>query len=256
MFAPHIKRRALSSSERLLSFKAVLSGVEWQSLLELMERLNLNMVYASLHIREGVGLEAIVTIDYTNSPLPLHMLVDSLKRRVKVLKLFKRGFEDAASEVFPLTVNGERAVLVTSEVLKWLITGIRARFGSAGEAMQYYMGFDVGFNLGRMHMDIGRSLRLKGPIEVLEKVTAPLFACMGYGIMRVMRARLQEPYVQIGVARCFECELAPKGTRPYSQLVRGYMAGLVTALLGRQMRAYEVLCIAKGDEICVFDVYS
>ena len=74
--------------------------------------------------------------------------------------------------------------------------------------------------------------------------------------MKILKSNDTPPYTYIRVYRCFECECAPQKTnKPYSHLVRGMIAGVSTEILGMEMTAKEIKCIAMGDPYCEFEVY-
>ena len=65
------------------------------------------------------------------------------------------------------------------------------------------------------------------------------------------------PYSMKIVLRLYdsiECKIFRGSGRPVSQFIRGHISGLLTKILGKDVRAVETKCIAKGDLYCEFSV--
>lgn len=76
---------------------------------------------------------------------------------------------------------GDRAVILRKPGYDELITGMREQFGTAGEVFLYHTGYETGIKYGRSHQEIAAKLGVKDPIVILQKISVPLYASMGFG---------------------------------------------------------------------------
>jgi predicted hydrocarbon binding protein/ACT domain-containing protein len=199
----------------------------------------------------------LLFIDFTDSEVDPCSLADEVKaldpiERVEVIKPTLKGYiADTVS--FPLFTNSSRAVIMEESILRGLFLDFRTRLGSGGEAMLYHLGLEAGKRRGDY---VNRMAEEIGVQEVVEKVeiASGIFRSLGYGIIEVQELRVEPPYAYVRIHRSIECELGVGADRPFSQFLRGAIAGLFTALFNREMFAEEKLCIAAGDTHCEFEV--
>lgn len=154
------------------------------------------------------------------------------------------------SYFFPITLEGERVVIFRKPVYEALLNGIRKKFGSAGEAMLYYQGFSIGFEIYDAYVKIAKSERLEDLIEVAKAVNMTL----GWGIADKVKVDVEKGTAMLRTYLNFECELGENNGRPYSQFYRGAIAGIFTRFFGKDVKVTETRCIAKGDPYCEFVV--
>jgi predicted hydrocarbon binding protein len=153
----------------------------------------------------------------------------------------------------PLLTEGKRAIILRKPGIRGLIVGVRERFGTAGEAFLYYNGFEIGMTGGKSHLGMAAELVVKDPARVFNVVSADLFSSIGYGVMEPLKVSAEPPYALVRVRSSFECEVAPKTGKAFSQMVRGMIAGVFSALFGTRMAVEEVKCLAKRDAYCEFE---
>jgi len=148
---------------------------------------------------------------------------------------------------FPLVFGDERAVIFRKEVYKALFTGLREKFGSAGEAMLYYQGFNVGYALYGNHMSIACK-----ETECLIELAKAFCRTLGWAIIDHEKIDMKKGRAKIQVYQNFECEVGKGSEKPYSQFFRGVIAGWFQRFFGKPVEIKETKCIAKGDAYCEF----
>ena len=223
-------------------------------------RVRISYVSYSMPREYEKPISVVAFIDVTDATAPIEQLLEEARKIefVKEIKDMKPEIEGFALDLFsfPLVIDGKRAIVVREQGIRGIINGLRKRLGSAAEAIQYFLGFEAGLEYGKSHKKLGEKLGIKSPSEILSKISAPLFTPIGFGVMKILKSNDTPPYTYIRVYRCFECECAPqKINKPYSHLVRGMIAGVSTEILGMEMTAKEIKCIAMGDPYCEFEVY-
>lgn len=204
------------------------------------------------------SLVTLTFVDLTEADVPLEDLAQELNRirgvkSVKVIHPMVEGLiTDTASK--RLLVMGDRALIFRKPLYEGFAVGIRRQFGSAGEAFLYYTGYESGIKLGESYRRIAESLGVEDPIEIAQKIAAPVAMSMGFGRAELVEASLRPPQATIRMYENPECELGLYSKKPYSHFIRGIVAGILTQLFGVEMMAEETQCIAKGDPYCEFKV--
>ena len=218
---------------------------------------SLDIAYCSTRAAsEGEEGRILLFIDFTDSPLDPYMVADELGKldvigNVEVIEPKIRGF--IADTSFPLIIGGARAVLLDESALKGLLLKFRERLGTGGEAMLYHIGLDVGKERWRYILRMAEEI---GAERFMDKVSiaAEVFRSMGYGIMRIRELREELPHAVLEVWDCIECQLGRPAKRPFSQFIRGLLAGITSVIYEMDMYALETRCIAVGDPHCLFEI--
>lgn len=233
-----------------------------KELASLAAKYGVRVSYAAYSMPRGYEepVKAVVFIDITDATAPIEQLLDEARRIefVKEIKETKPEIEGFAldSFSFPLVIEGNRVVIFREQGIRGMIEGLRKRLGSAAEAIQYFLGFEAGLEFGENHRRIGKKLGIEKPSEIYSKISVPLFMMVGFGIKKVLKISENPPYALLRVYGCFECECASKKSdKPYSHLVRGMTAGVLTRLFEVEMTVKETKCIAMGDPYCEFEAY-
>lgn len=196
-------------------------------------------------------------MDFTDADISVDELAEKIQKvkgvlKVQILYPSVEGF--VADYLSPrLMIAGDRAIIMRRPGYEGLITGMRERFGEAGEAFLYHAGYDAGIKYAQSHQDLAEKLGIKDPIQIAQKVSTPLFVSMGLGKMEIVEVTIKPFQAILRVYECFECELV-RAEKPFSNFIRGIFAGLLTQLFGRNMEAKELKCIAKGDPYCEFKI--
>ncbi len=229
----------------------------FHQLLGLTAEVNATLIYASFS-RTLEAYRVVAFLDFTNATTDLKDIIEKIRavenvKYASIIEPVTEGFI-ADNISLPLVIGKERAVIFESSGFKYLIEKLREQFGSAGETVLYYMGFDIGLGYGENYKQIGDILGLRSPREILEKICVPIFQSIGFGSLEVVELRENPLCIKIRVYNSFECELGPKQNKPYSHLVRGVLAGLAAAIFGKETLAKESKCITMGNEYCEFEV--
>jgi len=138
---------------------------------------------------------------------------------------------------------GGRAILFRTEWLRHIHAAIGRTWGKEGtKALAYIVGVDMGKAAHESHVGLVGDLKdelLNFLIDMMR----------GTGWISGGSWRKDGDKYIIRLDGLFECEVAGE-----SHLVRGELAGYVTAIRGRDYKATEVKCRARGDGYCEFIV--
>ena len=223
---------------------------------ELAEKLNIIIRYIQFSMTKIIepSVTAIAFLDFSKSnvsPEEALKLVKKLEfvKMAKLIKPHKKGiiFDDY---FFPLNVGEERAVIFRKTVYEALMEGVREKFGSAGEAILYYIGFTIGYQVCDRNLKIAHSK----DAEDLINLSKAMFKTFGYGIIDNAKIDFKEARAQLRIHHNFECGLGKNNGKPHSQFVRGILAGFFTQIFGKSVNAQETKCLAKGNSYCEFTI--
>ena len=230
----------------------------FHKLLGLTAEVNATLIYASFS-RTLETYRVIAFLDFTNATTDLKDIIEKIRavENVKYAGIIEPVMEGFIADniSLPLVIGKERAVIFESSGFKYLIEKLREQFGSAGEAVLYYMGFNVGLGYGNNYKQIGSLLGIKTPREIIEKICIPIFQSIGFGLLEIIELKEKPLYVKARVYNNFECELSSKQQeKPFSHLIRGLLAGLITAIFEKDALAREIKCITIGNPYCEFEI--
>ncbi len=229
-----------------------------RKVLDICSTYNAKLIYLNFMLDWKKG-DKVFTLfyDLTGCDTPLEKIAEEVKALKAVKEVVEidqkvKGFiVDTTSSI--LTLGGLRGVFMRAPLWLNLVQKVREKFGSAGEAFLYHTGLDMGVSGAKEHLKVAEALGLKGPEQIITLLGASIFSTVGLGSMKIEKYTLNQPHLLISVYRSFECEVAPATSKPYSQLIRGIIAGYLTHVLNKKMRVEEVECFAKGDPRCRFE---
>ncbi|MGQ9640588.1 MAG: V4R domain-containing protein [Candidatus Bathycorpusculaceae bacterium] len=227
-----------------------------RKLSELAENLDITIRYIqySMEKIDNPTVTAIAFLDFSQSKTSPEEAMKILKTQkfVKNAQIINASSNGMIydSYFFPITLEGERVVIFRRSVYEALLNGIRKKFGSAGEAMLYYQGFSIGFEIYDEYVKIAKSEEPGDLIEIAKAVNMTL----GWGIADKVKVDVKKGAAMLRIYHNFECELGKNNGRPYSQFYRGAIAGIFTRFFGKDVKITETKCIAKGDPYCEFIV--
>ncbi len=229
-----------------------------RSVLDVCSKYNAYLIYLNFLLDQKKG-EKVFTLfyDLTSCSVTLDKLAEEIKalksiKKVLVIEQQAEGFI-ADTVTSQLTMGGVRGFFMRRHLWVVLVNKIREKFGSAGEALLYYMGLDMGINAASEHLKIAKTVKLEDPEQIIKTLGAPIFSSVGLGRMQIDMFTLDPPYALISVFDNFECEVAPASSKPYSQFARGIISGYLTKVLNTEIGVEEIECLAKGDPCCRFE---
>jgi len=196
---------------------------------------------------------ALVFFDVTEAKIAPEEFLEELKGEVEVLEVIGSPVEGfiADTATHPLVAGPTRAIIMREAGYRELLLSIREFFGKGAEAFLYHVGFRIGLGFGKLHRDAAEKIGLRDPVKVYRHISTAMFQWAGFG--RIEVKELDEDGGEIIVHDSFECELVKGiGVTPYSQFVRGLIAGILSELFNRGFHVFERECIAKGDRFCRF----
>ncbi|KYH36266.1 MAG: hypothetical protein AYL28_006850 [Candidatus Bathyarchaeota archaeon B23] len=119
--------------------------------------------------------------------------------------------------------------------------------------MLYHLGLGGGMMRGTRIFQEAASIGVSDLMEKCE-IASGVFMSLGYGMLELLELREEPPYIHLRIHRSIECELGRSAGRPFSQFIRGIIAGFATICFKREMIAEESRCIAMGDPCCEFKI--
>jgi len=201
----------------------------------------------------GKSIKFLVFVDLTGKIDQLDKIINEAKQLdfveyVAYEEPVFKGFA-AFSRLFPLTMFGERSIVLRRFFYEAMIKHLRRKLGTGLEAILYHIGFEAGKRVYDAHVRMAgeNAFRLIKSGEVM-------FTQMGFGRIKATDVYLGEARMRVIVYDSFECELFRGEGKPMSNLIRGIIAGWVSRLFKREVSVKEVKCIAKGDPYCEFVV--
>ena len=199
----------------------------------------------------------IIYIDYTESKLkPLEILELALKEFPEIedyqcIEPQHQGLLiDTAS--FPITVAGERVILVRQTGIQGLIRKLKQELGaSAAEALLYNLGVEMGQGLAETHLKLANKLSITDPKEILEKISVPLFTTLGYGELHIKEFKINpQPDILLHIHECIEATAQESTSKPACHLVRGIIERGTSTIFKMPLQAIETKCKAQGYPYC------
>ena len=149
---------------------------------------------------------------------------------------------------YPLRFNtGQQGLIVSRSTFSRMLAHMREVFGSGGNVIAYQLGFSTG------EEDAEELLSALGKQRVLENLSdlVKLYLALGWGIPRLFNLRLQPVQATLRISDSFECA-GVRASRPNSHFLRGHLAGMVKAILDKNVECLEVRCSATGSDFCEF----
>ena len=113
----------------------------------------------------------------------------------------------------------------------------------AGMPPDFFWKFD--------HWSDDRGLSMLG--KVMERIFGSIMKRHKAGLLEVTAVGVESSRFEISFASCAECS-GLEATRPICFFHAGIFAGIIGAMLDRDLDAYEVECIGAGGGRCVFEV--
>ena len=215
-----------------------------------LNEINADIITIYGYCMNGAGHLSII-VDLTKADADISKLIDILRKLKYVTHVGYVEPEEQGLLIdkyhFPITHGGGRAVLFDMNTLYSMFDEIKRQWGSAGEAFIYYLGNIGGKGFAQHFTNKYKELGF----QKIYKIMRDTIQAYGFCIMDKIE-QIGDEYL-VRVKELFECKpVEGKRTEPNSHFFRGFISGIASILLGREMLAEEVKCIAKGDEYCEF----
>ena len=112
--------------------------------------------------------------------------------------------------------------------------------------------YNCGLRSGR---NIVKDMNINFPdLQTLCKTLPELWLQMGMGVFTIEKLGTDEL-----VLKCVESNEAMalgQTGRISCDLTSGYLAGMMSTILGKKLNCEEKMCLSKGDPYCVFELYT
>ena len=191
---------------------------------------------------------------FNDPKVSLVQLVDRLKESSFVVKVEAREGRDGVivdGISFPVNWQGRRTIILSQTATARMFEAIRFTLGSGGDVVLYQQGSSYGKELAESFMT-----RLGG--DYLKRnfdYTLGLLSATGWGVPELVGSRDGFPNITITLQSCLECD-GVRATRPACSFVRGFLAGVSSAIVGHTVHCEESRCIGMGNPICEFELRS
>ncbi|MEM2542661.1 MAG: V4R domain-containing protein [Candidatus Korarchaeum sp.] len=156
-----------------------------------------------------------------------------------------------STHLFPLTRDGVRIISLSELGLRALIENLSRMIGEgASNAVLFRIGYEMGKGFAEGHLRIAKDIGIKDPLEVIARVTTPLYTASGYGIASVSELRGK---ILLRIRDNIEA-LQRTSSGPSCFLTKGMWKGVLEVILKRVVSIEEVKCQAAGSDYCEFEV--
>ncbi|MEM0349047.1 MAG: ACT domain-containing protein [Candidatus Caldarchaeum sp.] len=195
-------------------------------------------------------VEVNIVVDLTGKNVSAEQLAKSLnlltsvKRVTIVSKQLPNILVDELH--FPLRVAGDRAVIYRDGAYGEMIQALRRQLGAAGEALLYHVGLNIGKGAWKKIKEIcGEKLHL------LPKYIQYWNLIHSAARITHIEIDFEKKDFLIRAESVYECEIGRGHGKPFSNIFRGSLAGMLQETLGVET-VVETKCIAAGDPYCEF----
>ncbi len=220
--------------------------------LEVIAKYNINILNISAHsLPEWERTPVFLFADLTGLDVDIGRVRRELEAvtgsRVYAKKPPVKGFmlDEFAFPIYVLP--GVRSVMVLEPDFQEMIRGIYEKLGGVAAVFLYHLAYSGGKFLAKY---LSERLGLKGKellIEILK-----VYQASGWGRVELVTYDLRSMNIVMRLYDSIECKVFRGSGRPASQFIRGHLSGLISELLGTDLRVMERKCIAKGDPYCEF----
>jgi len=149
---------------------------------------------------------------------------------------------------YPLRFStGQQGMIVSRTTFSEMLAHMREVFGSGGSVIAYQLGFSTG------RKDAEELLSALGKQRVLDNFSdlVYLYLAQGWGIPRLVDLHPEPLQATLRITDSFECT-GIRASHPNSHFLRGHLAGMVKAILDKNVECLEIRCSATGNDFCEF----
>jgi len=193
-------------------------------------------------------------LESTNQRMDEGWLKDFLGSSVYVSDVIvKSGVEGFLSDSlnFPITWNnGDRAVLMRVEGLRVMLDAVKSAYKEEGGEMIYQQGLSYGKAAWDNLFGVHHPTTKEGLEEMLK-----VYVGTGWGKIEVAYLDATHSQARVRMQEAFECTGLSTGHLE-CHFIAGHLAGAFSAYFGKETRASETKCGAKGDSRCEFEIVA
>jgi predicted hydrocarbon binding protein len=155
----------------------------------------------------------------------------------------------------PLMLGENRAIMFRLDTIGSVFSRPREIFGtegSLGKVLLHQMGRAGGQSSLRAFAETMGKSRMREQIHNIMN----MYAAGGWGVFKLVEVDFDRGVAVVNAFDNFECTLhrGEGGGEPYSQYVRGDLAGLFSEVFGSKIDAVETQCIVQGAPFCRFEI--
>jgi predicted hydrocarbon binding protein len=154
---------------------------------------------------------------------------------------------------FPLMWGKNRALLFRAQTVSSMLNRVIEMFGKdspVAKVMLHQLGEAAGKAMyTATKAEVGDSVRN----ELVNLIN--IYSAAGWGVFRVSEVNVEACTATVVALDNFECtQYQGTGSGPFSQFVRGHLAGLFSGIFGCRVNAVETACLAHGESYCEFSI--
>ena len=178
-------------------------------------------------------------------------LLKIIEKKRSVIRVLMHKHEPEQTSIAPfyseLGVYEFRAVVITENELAELLTSLYEKLGESGaQAFLYHLGVPLGKAEAKYFKKILPNMGGRTPLEVIP--LASLGWCHSIEI-----ERQDTDTFKLRIRGLIECTtLKGRIEHPSSHLIRGFLAGYISEIMGGEWEVEEQACTAQGAEACIF----
>jgi len=191
---------------------------------------------------------------FNDPKVSMVQLVERLKESVFVVRVEAlEGREGVIVDgiSFPVNWQGRRTIILSQPATTRMFDAIRFNLGSGGHVVLYQQGSSYGKELAESFVNRLGAEYLKRNFDY----TLGILSATGWGIPELIGGREAFPNITIALKSCLECD-GVRASQPACSFMRGFLAGVSSAVAGHTVHCEETRCIAKGSTHCEFELRS
>jgi len=173
---------------------------------------------------------------------------NSMRRMISVVNSIR--FRDELGEV---EYFGQKVVLLRRDVFELIRKELSRLSGQAANVILEIAGRRVGTEEGRALKAKAESLGIQGPGSLPDFVrTAVEETNIGIGKVRVVDLGDLDGTVNVSIQNGFEVDKPGGSLKPVCFFTLGYLEGVFSQLLGKEVQGKETGCRARSEDFCRF----
>jgi predicted hydrocarbon binding protein len=156
-------------------------------------------------------------------------------------------------EIGEIQYFGQKVVMLRRDAFA-LMRKELMRLGAA-DAILRIAGRRVGVEEGKALSTMAETLGLKSQQSLPSFIRVAVEETnMGYGKIKVDDVNIESGTVNVSLSNSFEAETAERSRKPTCVFTLGYLEGIFSQLIGKDLRGRETTCKGKNDDDCRFSL--